>query len=59
MINLPQVTLVAVSSVRIEQTIKALEYSSKDIEFGSIKLISDIEPSNLSNKISFNKIIYQ
>ena len=55
MINLPQVTLVAVSSVRIEQTIKALEYSSKDIEFGSIKLISDIEPSNLSNKISFNK----
>ncbi len=56
MINLPQVTLVAVSSVRIEQTIKALEYSSKDIEFGSIKLISDIEPSNLSNKISFNKI---
>lgn len=56
MINLPQVTLVAVSSVRIDQTIKALEYSSKDIKFGSVKLISDIETSNLSNKISFNKI---
>jgi hypothetical protein len=56
MINLPQVTLVAVSSVRIDQTIKALEYSSKDIKFGSVKLISDIEPLNLSNKISFNKI---
>jgi hypothetical protein len=56
MINLPQVTLVAVSSVRIDQTVKALEYSCKEIKFGSVKLISDIEPLKLSNKISFNKI---
>lgn len=56
MINLSQVTLVAVSSVRIEQTVKALEYSSQEIEFGSIKFISDIQPQNLSSKISFNKV---
>jgi hypothetical protein len=47
MIDLSNVTLVSVASVRVDKTIKALKYSSKDITFGDIKLItheSVIEP---------------
>jgi hypothetical protein len=51
MINLTNITLVALTSVRIPQTIKALEYSSKEINFGSIKLLSDIKPENLPKNI--------
>jgi hypothetical protein len=40
MIDLSNVTLVSVASVRVDKTIKALKYSSKDIKFGSIKLIT-------------------
>ena len=60
MLDLPNITLVAMTSVRIEKTIKALEWSCKDINFGCVKLIthSDIidKPSFLTvdkiNKIS-------
>jgi hypothetical protein len=47
MINLPNITLVAMTSVKIPQTIKALLYSCRDINFGAVKLISDITPDNL------------
>jgi hypothetical protein len=40
MIDLSNVTLVSVASVRVDKTIKALKYSSKDIKFGSVKLIT-------------------
>jgi hypothetical protein len=40
MIDLSNVTLVSVASVRVDKTIKALKYSSKDITFGGIKLIT-------------------
>jgi hypothetical protein len=40
MIDLSNITLVAVASVRVDKTIKALKYSSKDIKFGSVKLIT-------------------
>lgn len=40
MIELPNVTLVSVASVRVDKTIKALKYSSKEILFGDIKLIT-------------------
>ena len=53
MINLPNITLVALTSVRLPQTIKALEYSTKDINFGSVKLLSDIKPDTLPDFISF------
>lgn len=40
MLRLPQITLVAMCSERFrEQNQKALDYSSKDIEFGAVKLI--------------------
>jgi hypothetical protein len=40
MLSLPNVTLLAVSSVDLEQTELALRISSHDIEFGSIKLLT-------------------
>lgn len=51
MLKLKNITLIALTSVKIEKTIKALLYSSKDIEFGDIKLVSDIKPNNLPLKI--------
>lgn len=55
MLNLKNITLVALTSVRLESTIRALMYSSKDIEFGKIKLLSDIEPSEVPSKITYEK----
>jgi len=52
MLKLENVTLVALTSVRIPQTIKALEYSCRGIKFGTIKLISDIKPDNLPSIIA-------
>ena len=53
MINLPNITLVALTSVRIPQTIQALEYSCREINFGSVKLLSDIQPDNLPEYIKY------
>jgi hypothetical protein len=39
-IDLPNITLIAVSSVQIEQTIKALEYSCRGINFGAVKFVT-------------------
>jgi hypothetical protein len=55
-INLPSVTLIAVTSVRLEEHIKALEYSSRGINFGAIKIISDIAPSVLPAGITHEYI---
>ena len=38
-IKLSNITLLAMTSILIDETIKALKYSCKDIEFGSVKLI--------------------
>lgn len=54
-IQLPNVTLVAMTSVLIPETIKALLHSSKNIDFGVIKLISDKKPDNLPPQIEFEK----
>lgn len=54
-LQLPNVTLVAMTSVLIPETIKALQYSSKDIVFGAVKLVSDIKPENLPSNIIFEK----
>jgi len=51
MLDLSNVTLIAMTSVKIPQTIKALQYSSKGIKFGAIKIISDIEPDNIPDDI--------
>ena len=47
MINLSNITLVALTSVRVPQTVQALEYSCRKIKFGDVKLVSDIKPDHL------------
>ena len=55
MLKLPNVTLIALSSIKLEKTIKALEYSCKDIEFGVVKLVSHEKPKNLPSYIKFEE----
>lgn len=52
---LPNVTLVAVSSVKIKQTIKALSLSSLGIDFYDVVMISHVKPKRMSSKISFKQ----
>lgn len=51
-LNLKNVTLVAVSSVKLPATIKALEYSMRHIEFGDVKLVTDADLIHDSIKIA-------
>lgn len=55
MISLKNVTLVSVSSIKIEETIKSLMESSNGILFNEIILISDEKPDNLPKKINYKK----
>lgn len=55
-LDLSRVTLIAVTSVRIEDHIKALQYSSRRIKFGSIKIVSDIKPDHLPEGIEYHYI---
>ena len=45
--NLNNVTLVAMTSVDLEATVKALKYSCKGITFGAVKLVSHVAPNDL------------
>jgi Protein of unknown function (DUF5672) len=53
MLRLANVTLVAMSSVDTDNTIKALMRSCEGIEYGSVKFISHKKPTNLPATISF------
>lgn len=53
MINLPDVTLLAVSSVEIPATIEAIERSCEGINFGAVKLITHEKPEGLSDDIEY------
>lgn len=54
-LNLPTITLAAYTSVRLHQTIKALEYSCSKINFAEVVLISDVDPGRLPKNISYSK----
>jgi len=54
-IQLPDVTLIAVSSVEIEGTIFSLETSSRYIDFGKIVIVSHEKPKELPEKITYEK----
>ena len=54
-IKLPNVTLAAYTSIRLEQTIKALEYSCKEISFGDVVLITDKSIGNMPKGIRHSK----
>ena len=51
--RLPDVTLIAVSSVKITRTISALRKTYKKIGFGSVKLVSHKRPLLLPSQIAF------
>lgn len=54
-IQLPDVTLLTISSIEIEKAIKALEKSREKIDFGAVKFISHERPDNLPGDIIFEK----
>jgi len=53
MIDLNNVTLVSMSSINIEDTIKSLQYSCEDINFNSVKIITHEIPNNLPPNIEY------
>lgn len=52
-VKLPNVTLVAVSSVHLPKTVFALEHSMKDIEFARVLLVTHEKPDGLRPDITF------
>lgn len=56
MINLNNIELLSVNCVYPENSVKALLYSSKDINFAKIKLLSHYKPTNLPSDIEFIEI---
>ena len=53
-IKLPRVTLVAMTSVDIYETVRALEYSMRGIEFGDAVLITHKKPFFLPHNIRYS-----
>ena len=53
-LQLPQVTLVAMTSVNIYETIKAMKYSMRGIEFGDAVLVTDKKPWYLPKSIRYS-----
>lgn len=47
MLKLPDVTLLSVTSVGVEDTVEALRFSSRAIEFGAVKPLSPTRPDTL------------
>jgi hypothetical protein len=56
MINLPEVTLLQLNCVDPVIGVKAMHYSSKDINFGKKILLSHEIPNNLTDDITFYQI---
>lgn len=56
MIQLPNVTLLCVSTRNVESAANALVYSMKGIEYGDVKLVSDYRPQNLPDTIEWIQI---
>lgn len=50
-IQLPNVEIISINTHNPEQSVKAIEYSCRHIEFASKKIFSDTVPSNLSSDI--------
>ncbi len=55
-INLPNVTLVAMATRNVEETLQALIYSCQGVKFGSVKLLSHYTPFGLDKDITFCRI---
>jgi glycosyltransferase involved in cell wall biosynthesis len=55
-IKLPNVTLVAMATRNVEETLQALIYSCKDVDFGSVKLLSHYTPHGMQPYIHFERM---
>lgn len=55
-IKLPNVTLVAMATRNVEETLQALLYSCQGVEFGKVKLLSHYTPFGLDKSIEFCRI---
>ena len=53
-LNLPNVTLAAMTSVDIYETIRAMEYSMRGINFGDVVLITHRKPFTLPRTIRYS-----
>ncbi len=54
-LQLPDVTLMAMTSVKVMETVKAMLYSMRGIDFGDAVLISHKRPVYLPGRIRFAK----
>ncbi len=52
-LQLPEVTLVAMTSVKIQETIQAMLYSMREIEYGDVVLITHEKPAGLPDCIRY------
>lgn len=55
-LQLQNVTLAAMTSVKVRETVKALEYSMGDIDFGEVVLVTHRKPLFLPKGITYKKI---
>jgi hypothetical protein len=55
MLNLPNVTLLALGSTQVEENLLALQYSMKEINFGAVKFISHELPESMPEGIQYEK----
>ena len=55
-LQLPNVTLAAMTSVKLRQTIQALQYSMREIDFGDVVLVTHRKPLFLSKKIKYKHV---
>lgn len=54
-LKLPEVTLMAMTSVKVMETVKAMKYSMRGIDFGDAVFISDKKPIYLPKNIRFSR----
>ena len=55
-IELSEVSLISITSIHVRETIKALQYSMKGINFGDVILITHKKPLNLPSEIRYEHI---
>nr|WP_255533306.1 DUF5672 family protein [Polynucleobacter sp. AP-RePozz3-80-G7] len=54
--SLPDITLIAMATRNVDETLQALKYSCQDIEFGQVKLLAHFKPYGLPAHIKFIRI---
>lgn len=55
-LNLPEVTLLALTSVKLEETIQAMQYSMRQIKFADVVLLTHEKPAMLPSEIRYEQI---